>query len=110
MSRWIVLLLVLLISFGVGYSYGVNPDVVPISSSDIPGAIIQRPTDKPKDKPIKVNVSSGGTFCYGPNFSGGESYIVIEQCWQMHVMNARYDVFQRIVFSFLIHIHLYLIR
>ncbi|MGJ4719420.1 DUF1561 family protein, partial [Leptospira interrogans] len=27
MSRWIVLLLVLLISLGVGYSYGVNPDV-----------------------------------------------------------------------------------
>ncbi|ALO01733.1 hypothetical protein LIH_15410 [Leptospira interrogans serovar Hardjo-prajitno] len=99
MGRWIVLLLVLLISFGVGYSYGVNPDVVPISSSDIPGSIIQRPTDKPKDKPIKVNVSSGGTFCYGPNFSGGESYIVIEQCWQMHVMNARYDVFQRISYN-----------
>ncbi|EKR46324.1 hypothetical protein LEP1GSC097_0346, partial [Leptospira interrogans serovar Grippotyphosa str. UI 08368] len=35
MGRWIVLLLVLLISLGVGYSYGVNPDVVPISSSDI---------------------------------------------------------------------------
>ncbi|EMP06594.1 hypothetical protein LEP1GSC124_0023, partial [Leptospira interrogans serovar Pyrogenes str. 200701872] len=33
MGRWIVLLLALLISFGVGYSYGVNPDVVPISSS-----------------------------------------------------------------------------
>ncbi|WP_000533978.1 DUF1561 family protein, partial [Leptospira interrogans] len=26
MGRWIVLLLVLLISLGVGYSYGVNPD------------------------------------------------------------------------------------
>nr|WP_229266411.1 DUF1561 family protein [Leptospira sp. severe_002] len=63
MSRWIVLLLVLLISLGVGYSYGVNPDVVPISSSDIPGAIIQRPTDKPKDKPIKIVIHDGGTFC-----------------------------------------------
>ncbi|WP_426620772.1 DUF1561 domain-containing protein (plasmid) [Leptospira interrogans serovar Hebdomadis] len=99
MGRWIVLLLVLLISLGVGYSYGVNPDVVPISSSDIPGSIIQRPTDKPKDKPIKVNVSSGGTFCYGPTFSGGESYIVIEQCWEQDVRNARYDVFQRISYN-----------
>ncbi len=25
--------------------------------------------------------------------------IVIEQCWQMHVMNARYDVFQRISYN-----------
>ncbi|MFQ4002068.1 DUF1561 domain-containing protein [Leptospira interrogans] len=99
MSRWIVLLLVLLISLGVGYSYGVNPDVVPISSNDIPSSIIQRPTDKPKDKPIKIVIHDGGTFCYGPTFSGGESYIVIEQCWQMNVMNARYDVFQRISYN-----------
>ncbi|WP_426580410.1 DUF1561 domain-containing protein [Leptospira interrogans serovar Szwajizak] len=99
MGRWIILITVLLVSLGVGYSYGVNPDVIPISSSDIPGSIIQRPTDKPKDKPIKVNVSNGETFCYGPTFSGGESYIVIEQCWQMHVMNARYDVFQRISYN-----------
>ncbi|WP_029781977.1 DUF1561 domain-containing protein, partial [Leptospira interrogans] len=27
------------------------------------------------------------------------SYIIIEQCWQMHVMNARYDVFQRISYN-----------
>ncbi|WP_078131762.1 DUF1561 domain-containing protein [Leptospira kirschneri] len=61
--------------------------------------MIQKPTDPPKDKPIKVNVSGGGTFCYGPTFSGGESYIIIEQCQQMHVMNARYDVFQRISYN-----------
>ncbi|WP_000541133.1 DUF1561 family protein, partial [Leptospira interrogans] len=48
---------------------------------------------------IKVNVSSGGTFCYGPTFSGGESYIVIEQCWEQDVRNARYDVFQRISYN-----------
>ncbi|WP_258210458.1 DUF1561 domain-containing protein [Leptospira interrogans] len=49
--------------------------------------------------PIKVIVSGEGKFCYGPDFSGGESYIIIEQCWQMHVMNARYDVFQRISYN-----------
>ncbi|WP_153017798.1 DUF1561 family protein, partial [Leptospira sp. ZV016] len=54
MGRWIVLLLVLLASIGVGYSYGVNPESVPIPSNKIPGSIIQRPTDKPKDKPIKI--------------------------------------------------------
>ncbi|EKQ49790.1 PF07598 family protein [Leptospira interrogans str. 2002000623] len=69
------------------------------SSSKTTNSIVQKPTDPPKDKPIKVNVSGGGTFCYGPNFSGGESYIIIEQCWQMHVMNARYDVFQRISYN-----------
>ncbi|WP_143464092.1 DUF1561 family protein, partial [Leptospira kirschneri] len=47
MGRWIVLLLVLLVSIGVGYSYGVNPESVPILSNKIPGSIIQRPTDKP---------------------------------------------------------------
>ncbi|WP_138989158.1 DUF1561 family protein, partial [Leptospira interrogans] len=44
MGRWIILMTVLLVSIGVGYSYGVNPDVVPISSNDIPSSIIQRPT------------------------------------------------------------------
>ncbi|EMM95785.1 hypothetical protein LEP1GSC158_0521 [Leptospira interrogans serovar Zanoni str. LT2156] len=56
--------------------------------------LFKKPTDPPKDKPIKVIVSGEGKFCYGPDFSGGESYIIIEQCWQMHVMNARYDVFK----------------
>ncbi|MCH1912257.1 DUF1561 domain-containing protein [Leptospira noguchii] len=92
MGRCIVLIVVLLVSIGVSYSYGGNS----ISSNGIPGSIVQKPTDPPKDKPIQVVVHDGGKFCYGPTFSGGESYIVIEQCWQMHVKNARYDVFQRI--------------
>ncbi|OOV40283.1 hypothetical protein B1J93_18340 [Leptospira kirschneri serovar Pomona] len=96
MNRWIVLLLVLLASIGVGYSYGVNPESVPIPSNKIPGSIIQRPTDKPKDKPIKIVIHDGGTFCYAPVFSGGKSYIQIEQCGEQEVSNARYDVFQRI--------------
>ncbi|EMN04772.1 PF07598 family protein [Leptospira kirschneri serovar Bim str. 1051] len=96
MNRWIVLLLVLLASIGVGYSYGVNPESVPIPSNKIPGSIIQRPTDKPKDKPIKIVTHDGGSFCYAPVFIGGKSYIQIEQCWEQEVSNARYDVFQRI--------------
>ncbi|EMN73188.1 hypothetical protein LEP1GSC100_1896, partial [Leptospira interrogans serovar Bataviae str. UI 08561] len=81
-----------------GLEYGINPTPVD-ASSKIEYSVIQKPTDPPKDKPIKVIVSDGGKFCYGPNFSGGESYIIIEQCWQMHVMNARYDVFQRISYN-----------
>ncbi|EKO98983.1 PF07598 family protein [Leptospira interrogans str. Brem 329] len=75
-----------------------NPTPVD-ASSKIEYSVIQKPTDPPKDKPIKVIVSDEGKFCYGPDFSGGESYIIIEQCWQMHVMNARYDVFQRISYN-----------
>ncbi|EKO17190.1 DUF1561 family protein, partial [Leptospira kirschneri] len=91
MRKWKVSLLVLFVFIRVDYSYGVNPAFIPISSG-VTGSIVQKPTDPPKDKPIKVNVSGGGTFCYGPTFSGGESYIIIEQCWEMHVKNARYDV------------------
>ncbi|EJP03773.1 hypothetical protein LEP1GSC007_0437 [Leptospira interrogans serovar Bulgarica str. Mallika] len=75
-----------------------NPTPVD-ASSKIEYLVIQKPTDPPKDQPIKVIVSGEGKFCYGPDFSGGESYIIIEQCWQMHVMNARYDVFQRISYN-----------
>ncbi|MCH1912017.1 DUF1561 domain-containing protein [Leptospira noguchii] len=92
-----VFIVVLLISIGVGFEHGESyTRVHAASSSKANYSIVQKPTDKPKDKPIKVVVSDGGKFCYGPTFSGGESYIVIEQCWQMHVKNARYDVFQRI--------------
>ncbi|EMK08673.1 hypothetical protein LEP1GSC166_1260 [Leptospira kirschneri] len=44
-------------------------------------------------------MSDGGKFCYDPIFSGGESYVIIEQCWELHVKNARYDVFQRISYN-----------
>ncbi|WP_016753062.1 DUF1561 domain-containing protein [Leptospira kirschneri] len=98
MGRWIVLRVFLLVLIGIGFEYGINHTSVNASSkSDY--SIVQKPTDQPKDKPVQVVVSDGGKFCYGPTFSGGESYIVIEQCWQMHVKNARYDVFQRISYN-----------
>ncbi|KAK2620895.1 DUF1561 domain-containing protein [Leptospira interrogans] len=93
-----VSMIVLLVLIGFGFEYGINPTPVD-ASSKIEYSVIQKPTDPPKDKPIKVIVSGEGKFCYGPDFSGGESYIIIEQCWQMHVMNARYDVFQRISYN-----------
>ncbi|EMN09938.1 DUF1561 domain-containing protein [Leptospira interrogans] len=98
MYKWKVLTAFFLISIGSGFEYGVNHTHIH-ALSKIEYSVIQKPTDPPKDKPIKVIVSDGGKFCYGPNFSGGESYIIIEQCWQMHVMNARYDVFQRISYN-----------
>ncbi|WP_426503731.1 DUF1561 domain-containing protein [Leptospira interrogans] len=93
-----IFIVVLLVLIGFGLEYGMNPTPVD-ASSKIEYSVIQKPTDPPKDKPIKVIVSGEGKFCYGPDFSGGESYIIIEQCWQMHVMNARYDVFQRISYN-----------
>ncbi|QHH70335.1 DUF1561 domain-containing protein [Leptospira interrogans] len=93
-----VSMIVLLVLIGFGFEYGMNPTPVD-ASSKIEYLVIQKPTDPPKDQPIKVIVSGEGKFCYGPDFSGGESYIIIEQCWQMHVMNARYDVFQRISYN-----------
>uniref|UniRef100_UPI000B276EFF DUF1561 family protein n=1 Tax=Leptospira noguchii TaxID=28182 RepID=UPI000B276EFF len=74
-----MLIVVLLVSIGVGFEHGIN---VHASSSKNNYSIVQKPTDKPKDKPIQVVVSDGGKFCYGPIFSGGESYIQIEQCWE----------------------------
>ncbi|WP_051061452.1 DUF1561 domain-containing protein [Leptospira weilii] len=88
--------MVLSVSVGVGFTYGVSPALESILSTVNPVSPVQKPTDKPKDKPIKVVVHDGGKFCYAPVFSGGESYIQIEQCWEQHVANARYDVFQRI--------------
>ncbi|WP_426580429.1 DUF1561 domain-containing protein [Leptospira interrogans serovar Szwajizak] len=93
-----IFIVVLLVLIGFGFEYGMNPAPVD-ASSKIDYSIVQKPTDPPKDKPIKIVIHDGGKFCYGPTFSGGESYIVIEQCWQMHVMNARYDVFQRISYN-----------
>ncbi|WP_025180336.1 DUF1561 domain-containing protein [Leptospira interrogans] len=93
-----IFIVVLLVLIGFGLEYGMNPTPVD-ASSKIEYSVIQKPTDPPKDQPIKVIVSGEGKFCYGPDFSGGESYIIIEQCWQMHVMNARYDVFQRISYN-----------
>ncbi|AXR62709.1 DUF1561 domain-containing protein [Leptospira mayottensis] len=96
MNRFIVLIVVLLISIGVDFSYGVSPALVHILSSVVSDSIVQKPTDNPKDKAIKIVIHDGGKFCYAPVFSGGESYIQLEQCWEQDVTSARYDVFQRI--------------
>ncbi|WP_155722333.1 DUF1561 family protein, partial [Leptospira weilii] len=96
MSRLIVPIVVLSVSIGVDLSYGVSSALIHILSNVIPGSIVQKPTDNPKDKAIKIVIHDGGKFCYAPIFSGGESYIQIEQCWEQGVANARYDVFQRI--------------
>ncbi|AXR66917.1 DUF1561 domain-containing protein [Leptospira mayottensis] len=96
MNRFIVLIVVLLISIGVDFSYGVSPALVHILSSVVSDSIVQKPTDNPKDKAIKIVIHDGGKFCYAPVFSGGESYIQLEQCWEQDVSSARYDVFQRI--------------
>ncbi|EJP16338.1 DUF1561 domain-containing protein [Leptospira interrogans] len=98
MRKWKVSLLVLFVFIRADYSYGVNPAFTPIPSS-VTGSIVQKSTDSPKDKAIKVVIHDGRKFCYGPIFSGGESYIIVEQCSEQHVMNARYDVFQRISYN-----------
>ncbi|WP_122952317.1 DUF1561 family protein, partial [Leptospira noguchii] len=96
MYNWKVLIIIFLVSVEAILKYGINPTPIDASSSKVNYSIVQKPTDQPKDKAIKILVHDGGEFCYAPIFSGGESYIQIEQCWERHVMNARYDVFQRI--------------
>ncbi|AXR66962.1 DUF1561 domain-containing protein [Leptospira mayottensis] len=91
MGRWIVLTVVLLVSIGVSFTYGGNS----ISSNGISGSIIQKPTDKPNDKSIKIVAHNGRNYCYSPMFSHNESYIQIQQCGD-RTPKARYDVFQRI--------------
>ncbi|EKR64615.1 MULTISPECIES: DUF1561 domain-containing protein [Leptospira] len=91
MGRWIVLTVVLLVSIGVSFTYGGNS----ISSSGIPGSIVQKPTDKPNDKPIKIIAHNGKNYCYSPMFGSNESYIQLQGCGDK-TPKARYDVFQRI--------------
>ncbi|WP_029780073.1 DUF1561 family protein, partial [Leptospira kirschneri] len=67
-----ILIVILLTSIMVYLEYEMNHTLVHAAASKATGSIVQKPTDPPKDKPIKVNVSGGGTFCYGPTFSGGE--------------------------------------
>ncbi|EPG48826.1 DUF1561 domain-containing protein [Leptospira kirschneri] len=93
-------IVVLLVSIGVGFEYSKSYTRVHAASSlQVNDSVVQKPTDPPKDRPIQVAMSNGGKFCYGPIFSGGESYVIIEQCWERHVKNARYDVFQRISYN-----------
>ncbi|PAF52405.1 hypothetical protein BKH44_02445 [Helicobacter sp. 13S00477-4] len=72
---------------------------IQFSHADTPASIIQKPTDKPKDRQIKIKVHDGGIFCYAPVFSGGESYIQIQGCSEQETIAARYDVFQRISYN-----------
>ncbi|WP_036026631.1 DUF1561 family protein, partial [Leptospira noguchii] len=57
-----MLIVVLLISIGVGFEYSINPTPIDASSSKVNYSIIQKPTNKPKDKPIKILVHDGGEF------------------------------------------------
>ncbi|EKR74329.1 hypothetical protein LEP1GSC041_2157, partial [Leptospira noguchii str. 2006001870] len=93
-----VLLAVLLISIGVGFEYGTNPTPIDASPNSV-YSIVQKPTDPPKDKPIKVVVSNKGTYCYSPVFTKGEGYVWIDNCTDK-TAKARYDVFQRISYNF----------
>ncbi|WP_306795535.1 DUF1561 family protein [Leptospira sp. severe_002] len=58
-----IFIVVLLVLIGFGLEYGINPTPVD-ASSKIEYSVIQKPTDPPKDKPIKVIVSGEGKFCY----------------------------------------------
>ncbi|PAF53573.1 hypothetical protein BKH42_05165 [Helicobacter sp. 13S00482-2] len=63
-----------------------------------PISIIQKPTDKPKDKPIMLN-TSGAKTCYIPTFRPDGGYIAILNCDDQGNKPARYDVFQRISYN-----------
>ncbi|WP_155713940.1 DUF1561 family protein, partial [Leptospira noguchii] len=91
-----VLIVVLLVSIGVGFEYGESHTRVhAASSSKANYSIAQKPTDPPKDKPIKVVVSNKKAYCYSPAFTNGEGYVWIDKCTDK-TPKARYDVFQRI--------------
>ncbi|UOG42611.1 DUF1561 domain-containing protein [Leptospira noguchii] len=97
MSRCIVLRAFLLVLIGVGFEYGINHTSVNASpKSDY--SIVQKPTDPPKDKPIKIVVSNKGKYCYSPVFTKGEGYVWIDTCTDK-IAKARYDVFQRISYK-----------
>ncbi|UOG53094.1 DUF1561 domain-containing protein [Leptospira noguchii] len=89
-----MLIVVLLVSIGVGFEYSINPTPVH-ASSKANNSIVQKPTDPPKDKPIKVVVSNKKAYCYSPVFTKGEGYVWIDTCTDK-TAKARYDVFQRI--------------
>ena len=66
-----------------------------------PISVVQKLTDKPKDRQIKINTNSGNTLCYIPTFSVGairNSYIGILNCSLKEALPARFDVFGRIGF------------
>lgn len=59
----------------------------------------QKLADKPNDKPITIQDSSGNTYCYAPVFTKGDAYVYIDNCDSKAVKPARYDVFQRIAYN-----------
>ncbi|EMN02224.1 DUF1561 family protein, partial [Leptospira noguchii] len=91
MRCWKVLVVVLLVSILLSFRYGINVH----ASSKANDSIVQKPTDPPKDKPIKIVVSNKGKYCYSPVFTKGEGYVWIDTCTDK-TAKARYDVFQRI--------------
>ncbi|PAF43467.1 hypothetical protein BKH45_01790 [Helicobacter sp. 11S03491-1] len=72
-----------------------NPHKANTKSNPIPASIIQKPTDKPKDKAIMLN-SSGVKTCYIPIFQPNGGFVEILNCDDPRAIPARYDVFQRI--------------
>ncbi|WP_061244856.1 DUF1561 family protein, partial [Leptospira noguchii] len=79
MYNWKVLIIIFLVSVGTILEYGINYTFVHASSSKVNYSIIQKPTDKPKDKPIKVVVSNKKAYCYSPAFTKGEGYVWIDK-------------------------------
>lgn len=67
-----------------------------------PVSVVQKLSDKPKDRKIEINTQDGNTLCYIPTFSIGairNSYIGILNCSLKEAIPARFDVFGRIGFS-----------
>lgn len=77
-----------------------NPFGFPPSSRQLfETSIIQKPTDIPKDTPIKIVAYDGSELCFAPIFTEEESYIQLRQCLEKNVIKARYDVFERIAYK-----------
>ncbi|EMO89382.1 hypothetical protein LEP1GSC024_1189 [Leptospira noguchii str. 2001034031] len=94
MSRCIALKVVLLVLIGIGFEYGINHTSIDASSKS-GYSIAQKPTDQPKDKPIRIIGYGDEKYCYSPVFTKGEGYVWIDKC-EDKTAKARYDVFQRI--------------
>ncbi|EKR81136.1 DUF1561 domain-containing protein [Leptospira interrogans] len=95
MGNWKNLVVVLLVSIGVGFGYHT---LVHASSSKANYSIVQKPADPPKDKPINIIAFDGKKYCYSPVFTKGEGYVWIDNCGDK-TAKARYDVFQRISYN-----------
>ena len=54
----------------------------------------QKKADNPKDEAIKITIHDGRSYCYSPNITKGNGYVLIADC--NYATPARYDVFHRI--------------